>query len=176
VTHPEVLRRALRLVVLLGRWLPGTCRTCRHAWAEHTEQVARRVSKRVALLQPGAFRWFGLIALAALTWILDFSTLAASLAAVDSRIPWGVLLVGFLVVQGSIALQIFPGGAGLADTSLLALLLAAGIAAAPAAASVLIYRSIAWLGLSLAGWAIYALWIHTAPIQLHRHAAELSHA
>jgi uncharacterized membrane protein YbhN (UPF0104 family) len=95
---------------------------------------------------------------------------------VGSPVPWGALLVAFLLVQGSIALQIFPGGLGLAETSLLALLLASGVAAAPAAASVLIYRSISWLGLSLLGWAVYALWIHTAPLHLHRHAPELSRA
>jgi hypothetical protein len=44
----------------------------------------------------------------------------------------------------------------LAETGLLAALLAAGVAATPAAASVLIYRSITWLGLSLLGWAVYA--------------------
>jgi uncharacterized membrane protein YbhN (UPF0104 family) len=92
---------------------------------------------------------------------------------VGTTVPWGALLVGFLLVQGSIALQIFPGGVGLAETSLLALLLASGIAGAPAAASVLIYRSITWLSLSLLGWTVYALWIHTAPLHLHRHAPEL---
>jgi hypothetical protein len=38
---------------------------------------------------------------------------------------------------------------------------------------VLIYRSITWLSLSLLGWTVYALWIHTAPLHLHRHAPEL---
>jgi uncharacterized membrane protein YbhN (UPF0104 family) len=173
LTHPEVLRRGLRLLVLLGRWIPGVCSTCRSTWAERADQVSRRLSSRIALLQPGGFRWLGLITLAALTWVLDYLCLAASVAAVGTTVPWGALLVGFLLVQGSIALQIFPGGVGLAETSLLALLLASGIAGAPAAASVLIYRSITWLSLSLLGWTVYALWIHTAPLHLHRHAPEL---
>jgi uncharacterized membrane protein YbhN (UPF0104 family) len=175
VTHPEVLRRALHPLVLVGGWVPGLCRGCRAAWMERTEQVVRRLSTRLALLRPTAGRWAGVIALAAVPWVLDFSSLAASTLAVGSRVPWGALLIGFLLVQASIALQIFPGGAGLAETSLLGLLLASGIAAAPAAASVLIYRLITWLGMALVGWALYALSIHAAPLHLHRCAPEVAH-
>jgi len=113
-------------------------------------------------LQPSGVRWLVLISLAATSWVLDYLALAASVAAVGSPVPWDVLAVGFLFGQASIALQILPGGVGVAGTTLLALLLASGVAAAPAAASVLIYRSVTWLGLSVLGWAIYALSIHTA--------------
>ncbi|WP_433559561.1 lysylphosphatidylglycerol synthase transmembrane domain-containing protein [Pseudonocardia xinjiangensis] len=176
LTHPAVLRRGLRLPVVLSRWVPGVCPTCRRTWTERADEVSGRLSARIALLRPSAVRWLGLITLAALTWVLDYLALASSVAAVGSPVPWGALLVGFLLVQGSIALQIFPGGVGLAETSLLTLLLASDVAAAPAAASVLIYRSITWLGLSLVGWAVYALWIHTAPLHLHRHPPELTSA
>lgn len=176
VTHPAVLRGTLRLVVQLGRWIPGVCRVCRTAWTARADQVSQRLSTRIALLRPSGGRWLGLFALAAATWVLDFLSLAASVAAVGAPVPWGVLLVGFLLVQASIALQISPGGAGLAEAGLLAALVAAGVAAGPAAAGVLIYRAITWLGLALLGWVVYALWIHTAPVRLHRHAPELSHA
>lgn len=174
VSHPMVLRRVLHPLVLVGRCVPGMCKSCRITWAARTEQVARRVSTRLGLLRPSVARWVALIALAALPWVLDFSSLAASTLAAGSRVPWGALLVGFLLVQASVALQIFPGGAGLAETSLLALLLASGVAAAPAAASVLIYRSITWLGMALVGWVLYALSIHTSPLHLHRCAPELA--
>lgn len=176
LTHPEVLRHGVRGLVLVARWVPGVCKTCRYTWAERADQVSRRLSARLTVLQPSGWRWLGLIAIAASTWVLDFLSLAASVAAVGASVPWGGLLVGFLLVQASIALQIFPGGAGLAETSLLALLLASGVPVAQAAASVLIYRLITWLGLALAGWLVYALWIHTAPLNLHRHAPELSPA
>jgi hypothetical protein len=174
LTHPEVLRHGVRGLVLVAQWVPGVCKTCRDAWAERADQVSRRLSARLTVLQPSGLRWLGLIAIAASTWVLDFLSLAASVAAVGASVPWGGLLVGFLLVQASIALQIFPGGAGLAETSLLALLLASGVPAAQAAASVLIYRLITWLGLALLGWLVYALWIHTAPLHLHRHAPELT--
>jgi hypothetical protein len=101
------------------------------------------------------------IAVAILSWFLDFLTLAASATATGTRVPWTVLVVGFLVVQGSIALQILPGGAGLAEAGLLGVLIGAGVAATPAAALVLVYRLISWLGLSVAGWVVYALAPHT---------------
>ena len=176
LTHPAVLRRSLRLLVPLVCWVPGGCRTCRSAWATRVDELSRRLSDRIALMRPTGARWLGLITLAALTWVLDYASLAASVAAVGSPVPWGVLLVGFLLVQVSIALQIFPGGLGLAETSLLAALLAAGVPAAPAVSSVLIYRLITWLGLSLLGWAVYAFWIHAAPLNLHHHAPEVDHA
>jgi uncharacterized protein (TIRG00374 family) len=175
VTHPDVLRRVLHPVVLAGAWIPGICRVCRVAWAERTEQVVRRLSTRLALLRPTAGRWVAVILLAVLPWVLDFSSLAASTLAVGSEVPWGALLLGFLLVQASIALQIFPGGAGLAETSLLGLLLASGVAAAPAAASVLIYRLITWLGMALVGWTLYAVSIHASPLHLHRCAPEVAH-
>ena len=174
VTHPAVLRRALRPLLLLGRFTPGLCSTCRNTWAVRADEVSQRLSTRIGLLQPSGRRWLLLIVLAALTWILDYSTLNASLAAVGSSAPAAVLLVGFLIVQASIAAQIFPGGVGLAETSLLALLLASGVAVTPAAASVLLYRSITWLLLSLMGWAVYARSIHATPFHFHRHAPEHS--
>lgn len=176
LSHPAVLRGGLRRLVRLGRFVPGLCHTCSHAWTMRADQVSARLATRLALLRPTAARWVGLIALAALPWLLDFASLAASTRTVGAPVPWGTLLVGFLLVQGSIALQVLPGGAGLAETGLLGLLLAAGVAPVPAAASVLLYRSITWLGLALFGWALYAISIHTAPIHLHRHAPELRHA
>jgi putative heme transporter len=156
--------------VPMARWLPRVCRSCRNTWATRADEVALRLSARITLLRPTGPRWLGLITLAALTWVLDYFSLAASVAAVGYPVPWGVLIVGFLLVQLSIALQIFPGGIGLAETSLLTALLTAGVAAAPAAASVLIYRLITWLGLSLLGWAVYGFWIHAAPPHFHHHA------
>ena len=175
VSHPDVLRRVLRRLVGLGRWVPGLCGSCRFAWAARAEEVSCRLATRIAVLRPSAGRWVVVIVLAALPWVLDFCCLTASMVAVAAVVPWGALLVGFLLVQLSVALQIFPGGAGLAETSLLALLLASGVEAGPAAASVLIYRSITWLGMALVGWALYALSIHTSPLHLHRHAPELAH-
>jgi uncharacterized protein (TIRG00374 family) len=172
LTHPRVLQRALHVLLIISRRLPGLCPTCRRAWARQAEQAARRLAARLALLRPDAHRWLALIALVIASWLLDFFTLITIVAAVGTPVPVTVLIVGFLVVQGSIALQIFPGGAGLASAGLLGVLLASGIPTAPAAASTMLYRAISWLALTAIGWAVYMLRIHTGPLHQHRHAPE----
>ncbi|HEX3789675.1 MAG TPA: lysylphosphatidylglycerol synthase transmembrane domain-containing protein [Pseudonocardiaceae bacterium] len=176
VSHPTVLEAGVRVLLAVRNWIPIGCRSCRKSRNQQAVTRAARVAERLALLRPGGARWLLLVALATVSWLLDYLTLAAVVAAVGSPVPLAVLAVGFLVVQGSIALQVLPGGAGLAETGLLAVLVAAGIATAPAAASVLIYRAISWLGLSMLGWVVYGLWIHTSPVRLHRHVPELSSA
>jgi hypothetical protein len=172
LTHPTVLRRGLHGLLIVGTWIPVGCPPCRAERSRKIEQSAQRLATRLALLRPGGLRWLGFVALAALSWTLDYLTLTAVVAAVGLPAPWAVLAVGFLVVQASIALQILPGGAGLAETGLLGVLVTAGLAAAPAAASVLVYRAISWLGLSMLGWIIYGVRIHTNPVKLHRHTPE----
>jgi uncharacterized membrane protein YbhN (UPF0104 family) len=143
LTHPSMFRRLARIVP--------------RRWAGRAESAAVQLSDNVASLRPSGREWLALVAVALLTWVLDFVTLVASVLTVDVEIPWAALVIGFLIVQGSIALQILPGGAGLAETGLLGVLLSAGIAAAPAGAIVLFYRAITWLGLAVIGWAVYAL-------------------
>ncbi|GAA3437079.1 lysylphosphatidylglycerol synthase transmembrane domain-containing protein [Kutzneria kofuensis] len=147
LTHPAVLRRGLHALLRLAP----------RSWAERAESSAIALSDNVASMRPSGRRWLALVGVALLSWVLDFVTLVASVLSVDVEIPWAALVVGFLIVQGSIALQILPGGAGLAETGLLGVLLGAGIAAAPAGAIVLFYRAITWLGLAVIGWAVYAV-------------------
>lgn len=174
LTHPTVLRRGLHGLLQVGNLIPVGCGQCRRARAERIEQSAQRLATRIALLRPSPGRWLALVGLTVVSWLFDYLTLIVVVAAVGVPVPWPVLAVGFLVVQGSIALQVFPGGAGLAETGLLGVLVAADVPAAPAAASVLIYRSISWLALSALGWAVYAVWIHRSPVRLHQHVPELA--
>jgi putative heme transporter len=174
LTHPTVLRHGLHVLLQVGNLIPLGCRECRQARAERIEQSAQRLATRVALLRPGGGRWLVLVGLTMVSWLFDYLTLVVVVVAIGLPVPWPVLAVGFLVVQGSIALQIFPGGAGIAETGLLGVLVAAQVPVAPAAASVLIYRAISWLGLSALGWVVYAVWIHRSPVRLHQHVPELA--
>jgi uncharacterized membrane protein YbhN (UPF0104 family) len=152
LTHPAVLRRLVH----------GVLRLAPRRWADGAESAAIRLSDNVASLRPSGRRWLALVGVALLSWVLDFVTLVASVLSVDVEIPWAALVVGFLIVQGSIALQVLPGGAGLAETGLLGVLLGAGIAATPAGVIVLFYRAITWLGLAVLGWVVYAVLPRTA--------------
>lgn len=174
LTRPAVLRRALTGLLHVGRRIPWVCRGCRGAWALDPDTVSDRLTARIGLLRPTPPQWTVLVALAVVSWGLDYLALSAAATAVGIPVEWASLALGFLAVQASIALQILPGGAGLAEAGLLGTLVAAGVGAGPAAATVLVYRLITWLGLSVIGWVVYAVQIHAGPTHRHRHAPELT--
>ncbi|GAA4537612.1 lysylphosphatidylglycerol synthase transmembrane domain-containing protein [Pseudonocardia xishanensis] len=174
LTHRSVLHRLLLGTVHLWRRVPGLCRACRGGWAEDPDGTADGLAGRLGLLHPSTWQWAGLVGAAVLSWLADYLALHAVAAAMDLPVAWTTLALGFLAVQLSIALQVLPGGAGLAETGLLGVLLAAGAPPAPAAATVLVYRLITWLGLSVIGWIVYASHIHLTPPHLHRHRREES--
>ncbi len=169
LTHPTVMRGFLHPVVRLAAHLPHPCTECRSGWADDMEAAVQRGAARIALLRPGALRWLLLLGIAAGTWALDFAGLAASSAAVLPTVPWTALIIGFLLVQVSIVLQVLPGGAGLADIALLSALSGAGVEAGAAAAVVLLYRAASWLLPSVLGWFVYGVQIHVIRPLPHLH-------
>ncbi|WP_433501952.1 lysylphosphatidylglycerol synthase transmembrane domain-containing protein [Pseudonocardia halophobica] len=171
LTHASVLHRILLGLVHLWRRVPGVCHDCRGGWASDPEATANRLTERINILHPTPWQWLLLTGTALASWAADFLALHACATALGLDARWTTLALGFLVVQLSIALQVLPGGAGLAETGLLGVLLASGAPAAPAAATVLVYRLITWLGLSVAGWIVYAAQIHLTPPHWHRHRA-----
>jgi uncharacterized membrane protein YbhN (UPF0104 family) len=168
-THPRVLRAVLRPAFRLSRRIPGQCPVCRDGRAADVAGLTERISTRLALLRPSRLQWAQLIAVAVLTWVLDFGDLVASSAAALGQVPWSALVWGFVIVQGSIALQVLPGGAGLAEVGLLGALVASGAAAGPAAITVLLYRAGSWLVPSILGWMAYGVHIHLTLPHPHRH-------
>lgn len=154
-TRPAVLRAVWTPVLALRRRLPRTGPSVGAGRAADAGLHARTAAARLRLLRPSPGQWLRLLALSALTWLLDFAGLAAAAAAVPGPVHWSALVQGFLVVQASIALQVLPGGAGLAEVGLLGALLGSGTAPGPAAAVVLIYRTTSWLLPSLLGWLVY---------------------
>jgi uncharacterized membrane protein YbhN (UPF0104 family) len=170
-THPALLRGLLRPILSLGRFTPGQCAMCRYRRVADVDRFAYRVSGRLAQLRPSPLRWSYLVALAVLAWALDFADLVMSSVAVLGWVPSVALVVGFLAVQASIALQVVPGGAGLAEIGLLGALRSCGVAAGPAAISVLVYRTSSWLLPSALGWIVYGLQIHLIRPRPHLHGS-----
>jgi uncharacterized membrane protein YbhN (UPF0104 family) len=164
-----VLRAVLRPLLSASRWIPGQCPVCREGRVADLRGLTERISTRLALLRPSRPRWAQLLAISVLTWVVDFADLVASSAAALGEIPWSALVWGFVIVQGSIALQVLPGGAGLAEVGLLGALLASGAAAGPAAVTVLLYRAGSWLLPTLLGWIAYGAHIHLTRARPHRH-------
>jgi uncharacterized membrane protein YbhN (UPF0104 family) len=158
-SRPAVIRAVWTPVLAFRRRLPRT----RPAEDDRVADVAlraRSAAARLSLLRPSPGQWLRLLALSVLTWLLDFAGLAVASAAVPGSLHWSALVQGFLVVQASIALQVLPGGAGLAEVGLLGALLASGVAPGPAAAVVLIYRTTSWLLPSVLGWLLYGGQLH----------------
>jgi putative heme transporter len=160
MTHPAVMRALLRPLLWLGRFVPSRCPECRSRRVADLNGRTNRVAARLTMLRPSARQWSSLLAVTVFSWLIDFANLAASAAGALEQMPWPALVVGFLLVQASIAVQVLPGGAGLAEVGLLGTLLAAGAAPGPAALTVLIYRSSSWLLPAAAGWVAYGVHVH----------------
>ena len=169
VTHPPVLRTVLRPVLWLDRFVPTQCTDCRDRRIADLDGMTNRVVARLGLLRPTPIQWSRVLGVTVLSWLVDFANLAVAAFSVLQHVPWPALVVGFLVVQASIALQVLPGGAGLAEVGLLGTLVAAGVPTGQAAVVVLIYRASSWFVPAVVGWTAYAVHIHATRPRLHRH-------
>jgi putative heme transporter len=150
--RPRSLRWIARRTVAVVRHLP----VVRNAkWVRDAGGRADAISDRIALLRPGLPQWCGFFAIALLSWVLDYLTLVACVAAAAGEVPWAAVATGYLVVQASIALQLTPAGAGPAEAGLLAALAAGGLGPAAAAVSVLLFRAITWPLLASLGWLVF---------------------
>jgi uncharacterized membrane protein YbhN (UPF0104 family) len=102
--------------------------------------------------------WMGSLAHATVNWATDFACLAATSAAFDLHIGVTRLATVYVTVQLVRQVPISPGGIGVIEVSLLAGLVSAGAARAPAAAAMLVYRLIScWLIIPAGGLAYAAL-------------------
>jgi hypothetical protein len=95
--------------------------------------------------------------------IVDGLVVVCALAALGIPVPWSSILVIYALTQVAASLPITPGGIGVVDSSLAALLHAYGVAWGSALSAVLLYRLIAfWFPVPL-GWLVFGvlhLWTH----------------
>jgi uncharacterized membrane protein YbhN (UPF0104 family) len=154
VQRPTGLRWLVRRGVGVVLSVPGLRRA---RWVPHDpERTATRLADHILLLRPrGVTQWLLLVSTAISTWALDYLTLVACLAATGAAVPWLAAAVGYIAVQGSIALQLTPAGTGPAEAGLLAALLAGGVAPGAAAVTVVLFRGITVLGLAVVGWGVF---------------------
>jgi hypothetical protein len=132
-----LLRRALlALAVLAAATLvlarsPGVRVVAARAWrrararyarAERAGAALERLLSRARDVQPGFRPWLRPYALAQLNWVLDAACLAACLWALGSGVPWHGLLLTYGLAQIPGSLRLIPGGVGVVEASLAALL------------------------------------------------------
>jgi uncharacterized membrane protein YbhN (UPF0104 family) len=135
------------------------------SWARTSERVAPArwvgtlVGKTVAslgLVRPGVFGWAEAFGLALANWLCDCLCLIACTKALAVPVPWGGILVAYGLTQVAASFPVTPGGIGVVEGSLAALLVAYGTRPTAAVAVVLLYRLVSFWGLAPIGWGAWA--------------------
>jgi uncharacterized membrane protein YbhN (UPF0104 family) len=112
----------------------------------------RKTLDKLATVRPGALGWSEAFTLASANWLYDAICLAACIAALGLHVPWRAVLVIYGLTQVSASLPITPGGLGVVEGSMAALLVAYGTPTTAALAIVLLYRIVSFWALVPIGW------------------------
>ena len=127
--------------------------TTRWAVMRHLGGAIGRLSGELSRVHLGVSGWTGSMGWALANWLTDGLVLVVSLEALHLHVPWRGVLVVYGVTQIAASLPVTPGGLGVVEGSMAALLVAYGTRPAPALAAVLLYRIISFWGLVPVGWA-----------------------
>jgi uncharacterized protein (TIRG00374 family) len=156
------------MIVLLARISgrpPGLGRLAR--WLHHVTASPQEFDRTSGLaecagaLNPPAVAlrgpaWGAVLMLGILNWVADGAVLAISLHAVGASIPWRGFVLAYGLSQLSASAPILPGSIGIAEGSLVVVLVCAGVSAPDALAATVMYRLASfWLQLP-PGWAAWA--------------------
>ena len=114
-----------------------------------------RTWERLLTVRPSGPAWFEAFGLAALNWLENCGCLVACIWAVHGSIPWHGILVAYALAQVLASVPITPGGLGVVEGGLTALLVAYGLPTNVALASVLLYRAVSFWGLVPVGWGVW---------------------
>jgi putative heme transporter len=150
--------------VLLTRW-PRLRMAARSLWEKAAgrwrrmaavEATLERFWARVRTVRPTPAGWLEAFGLALCNWILDAVTLAACVLALGGGVPWRGILVAYALTQVAASLPITPGGLGVVEGSLAALLVAYGMHLNAAVAATLLYRVVSFWSIDLIGWIVWS--------------------
>jgi putative heme transporter len=122
---------------------------------ERIGAVLQRTWERLLTVRPSGAAWLEAFGLAALNWLENCGCLVACIWAVHGHIPWHGVLVAYALAQVTASIPITPGGLGVVEGSLTAVLVAYGMDTRVALASVLLYRAVSFWGLVPVGWTVW---------------------
>jgi len=122
---------------------------------ERVEALLQRTWERLLTVRPSGYAWVEAFSLGALNWLENCGCLVACIWAVHGHIPWHGILVAYALAQVTASIPITPGGLGVVEGSLTALLVAYGMPTETALASVLLYRAVSFWGLVPVGWTVW---------------------
>jgi hypothetical protein len=129
----------------------------------------QRTWERLLTVRPSPAAWVEAFGLGALNWLENCGCLVACIWAVHGHIPWQGILVAYSLTQVLASVPITPGGLGVVEGGLTALLVAYGMPTREALASVLLYRAVSFWGLVPIGWAVWGY------LSLRSHKPERAH-
>ena len=115
----------------------------------------QRTWERLLTVRPSRAAWVEAFGLGALNWLENCACLVACIWAIHGHIPWHGILVAYTLTQVLASVPITPGGLGVVEGGLTALLVAYGMPTNEALASVLLYRAVSFWGLVPVGWAVW---------------------
>jgi len=160
---------AIPLLVAAGWYLARRSNRVRRIFSSSWSAMARRVPPAAALgrlvrktldsfemVHPGILGWAEAFGLAMANWLFDCLCLLACTEALGVPVPWRGILVIYGLTQVAASLPITPGGIGVVEGSMTALLIAYGVHPTGAVAVVLLYRIVSFWGLAPIGWTAWA--------------------
>ncbi|MEV7677546.1 YbhN family protein [Streptomyces sp. NPDC088341] len=117
------------------------------------EESLTRLGRQIHSTRPGVRPWVWPFVLALLNWGFDLGCLIAATWSLGIRVPWPGIIVAYGLTQFAGSLRLTPGGLGVVETSLTALLVLYGMRAEQAIAVTLLYRVVSFWALQPIGWA-----------------------
>ena len=110
---------------------------------------------RVRAVRLSRVAWAEVLGLGLLNWLDDCAVLVCCMAALHVGVPWRGIFVVYGLTQVAAALPVTPGGIGVVEGTLGALLHAYGVPLHEAVATVIVYRIVSFWGLVPVGWAVW---------------------
>lgn len=115
-----------------------------------------RLWSAIRTATPSPPEWAKAVFFALANWLFDAGCLVASAWALQAGVPWRGLLAAYGLTQVAVSLPVTPGGLGVVEASLTALLAAYGMPVAAALAVTLLYRAVSFWALQPVGWGTWA--------------------
>jgi uncharacterized membrane protein YbhN (UPF0104 family) len=149
--------------LLLAHW-PSLRREAQHLWermARHrrvrgAEEALEHLWTRIRTVRPSPLGWLAAFGYALANWVWDAVALAACILALGGGVPWRGVVVAYALTQIAASFPITPGGLGVVEGSLAALLVAYGMPVDRALAATLLYRLVSFWALVPIGWGVWS--------------------
>jgi uncharacterized membrane protein YbhN (UPF0104 family) len=133
---------------------------------------AQGLIEKIRAVRLSRVAWAEVLGLGLLNWLDDCAVLVCCMAALGVGVPWRGIFVVYGLTQVAAALPITPGGIGVVEGTLGALLHAYGVPLQEAVATVIVYRIVSFWGLVPIGWAV---WVGLDVLERRGHRAGRAH-